>query len=185
MPCASVEERCKLLRTWLPFPSYEKSAACLDWKRLYRQISDAEFLLKRKDSLAAMLWGGYEPALHAYHDAMLAEWVDRGYKTTRKMHDVDCYDFPTFPPALHACHRGNLLRKAPEIYGNFGWDDPPTDYLLWVDNHGRWFWQQQNSDIRSYVNGQSGACEHREGIASRVNRVGSTDDFVEPEAAGT
>ncbi len=79
----------------MPYPQFDKSAKCLDYRRLGKQRSEALFLLN--DLLSPnprwanwpqnKMWKGYEHALSAYGIEICREWKKRGY--------VD-YLLPTF-----------------------------------------------------------------------------------------
>jgi len=95
---------------------------------------------------ATLMWKGYEGALIDYQEAICKEWTDRGYKDTCLAKTWDSYIYlvgsnadkwdGTLPPWLglhkfHSTHRGNLLRKNPEHYGQFGWTERPMEGYFW------------------------------------------------------
>jgi hypothetical protein len=79
------------------------------------------------------MWRGYEDALRVYMWEIIEEWKRRGYKNTMTV-ELPVTFVP--PPWLgdeqfHASHRSNLLRKAPEHYGQFGWSEPDDLPYVW------------------------------------------------------
>lgn len=83
---------------------------------------------------ATKMWRGYAGLLAVYHDAAITEWVRRGYKNTMRLR-AKPGPWPAPPwlgdAAFHASHRSNLLRKAPEHYGQFGWEEPDNLEYIW------------------------------------------------------
>lgn len=85
------------MQTFLPYPTFEESAKCLDNKRLGKQRVEAYQILrvllgigKRnkngklawENHPAVKMWKGYEFALFIYTIKICDEWVKRGYKDT-------------------------------------------------------------------------------------------------------
>lgn len=93
---------------------------------------------------AVVMWRNHRLALMLYHDVMIREWVRRGFNN-----DMHCLVFRSpdaeVPPHVasismpgwlgredvHASHRANLLRKDPEHYGQFSWDERPQEGYEW------------------------------------------------------
>jgi hypothetical protein len=129
------------VQTWLPYPDFRRSAACLDPKRLGKQRVEAYQILRTlrgiskgwRNHPAVKMWRGYEPALAAYMNACIDEWVRRGYRNAMLKERVSRYRLPPWfgDPAVHASHRANLLRKAPEFYGRYGWTEDPAAPYVW------------------------------------------------------
>lgn len=76
------------MQTFLPFPSSDKSAACLDYRRLGKQRVEAwmilEIILGERQSAwathpAVTMWEEYPDALAAYGVTCCLEWKARGY----------------------------------------------------------------------------------------------------------
>jgi hypothetical protein len=136
------------MQTFLPLPSFRRSAAVLDNKRLGKQRVECKQILlclglpigthtpsgsRWRNHPAVQMWAGYETALLVYSIVMCREWRRRGFT------DNLCREFehryaivrPTittnkYPPwfgdaNFHASHRGNLLRKDYAHYSKFGW----------------------------------------------------------------
>lgn len=139
------------MNTFLPYPSFRESAACLDRARLGKQRVEALQLL---DALsfggrwarhpAARMWRGCEAALAEYALAVCSEWRRRGYDdgVAGQVHWIcDARGLVPFgeggllqwfgDPAFHASHRSNLLRKDPAWYGRLGWAEPPDLPYVW------------------------------------------------------
>ena len=127
------------MQTFLPYNDFRKSAQVLDRQRLGKQRVETLQLLKALagetkgwvNHPAAKMWRGYENALVIYGVAMCDEWIKRGYKDTcrDKILAYRNYDTAVVVPKwlgredFHASHRSNLLRKNPEYYSKFGWDE--------------------------------------------------------------
>lgn len=135
------------MQTFLPYPDFSESARVLDRQRLGKQRVECLQIMKAlKDPdygwqhhPAVTMWRGYECALMRYAQTMCREWAARGYKDTcfaKIFALVDLTDIMLDPPwlgdaALHASHRSNLLRKNPEHYIQFDWDEPSTLPYVW------------------------------------------------------
>lgn len=92
---------------------------------------------------ATMMWINNLEALGLYGDCSIREWVRRGYNNTMHLHM--CADIDSVPSAIlkvrmphwlgdeevHSSHRSNLLRKDPEFYAQFNWDDGPEKEYVW------------------------------------------------------
>lgn len=128
------------MQTFLTSPLFAESARVLDRQRLGKQRSEAVALVRAitvgngwRNHPAARMWEGHVYALMLYYNAIVEEWVRRGYQ-----HNGGYYDPPrtAMPPwlgygPLHASHRANLLRKDPEWYGQFGWPEKPRQGYYW------------------------------------------------------
>src|SRR5579875_3068702 len=126
------------MQTFLPFADFVASAAVLDDPRLGKQRVEAYQILRTLDGVtsgwrhhpAVRMWRGYEAALVQYTLRICEEWERRGHAdTVRDKLAVHARPLDGMPPwlgdpDLHASHRSNLLRKDPQWYGKFGWDEP-------------------------------------------------------------
>lgn len=143
------------MQTFLPYPDFAASARCLDRARLGKQRIEVRQLLRAIKSPtepwgrhpAAVMWRGYADALGAYLDAILTEWLFRGYKNSipYAFDAGDGFSFAAYllqegqialppwlgNPAFHASHRSNLLRKDPTHYAQFGWAEPSDLPYVW------------------------------------------------------
>jgi hypothetical protein len=139
-----------MVNTFLPYPDFNRTARCLDYKRLGKQrvevfqILQALLGIKKgwRHHPATKMWKGYEWCLFDYNCSICLEWRSRGYQDT--IYDkMDLLPFPnqgclkrSFPPwlgdeRLHQSHRSNLLRKNKEYYGKFGWMEPDNLPYYW------------------------------------------------------
>lgn len=126
----------KLMQTFLPYPNFAQSAACLDNKRLGKQRVECLQILKAlsdpnygwQNHPAVKMWRGYGSALVYYAETVCYEWINRGFKDT-VLHKLPIpmlrFKYPPFihNEQFHASHRSNLLRKDPVWYGQFGWTE--------------------------------------------------------------
>ena len=96
------------MQTFLPYPSFRNSAACLDTKRLGKQRVETKQLLlalgvpvgqhqPKKTSWAnhpaAKIWQGHEMSLAVYGQVVCKEWRARGYKDSLLDQFVSAYDW--------------------------------------------------------------------------------------------
>lgn len=134
------------MQTFLPYPSFEESARCLDSRRLGKQRVEACQILQTLMNMsrrgwrshpAVKMWSGYEEALALYRDVMIHEWIRRGYKNTMTTifttTDVPDIKLPPWigDDRLHASHRSNLLRKDTGFYMIYGWEEPDNLPYFW------------------------------------------------------
>ncbi len=127
------------MQTFLPYANFEKSAACLDSKRLGKQRVEAMQILNVLQGKskgwqyhpAVKMWKGYEGALRYYLRCMIREWVLRGYRNTMSIPRQELsVKLPPFVGSrkFHRSHKSNLLRKDKKHYSKFKWkvsDDLP------------------------------------------------------------
>jgi hypothetical protein len=129
------------MQTFLPLADLKASAEVLDYRRLGRQRGEARQLIETilghstgwANHPAAHMWQDHVPALMAYHDFCIREWVRRGYVNNMPTFDVKAYTLPPWfgDDAFHGRHRSNLLRKDPVFYGKYDWKDDPELPYLW------------------------------------------------------
>ena len=146
------------MQTFLPLPSFRRSAQCLDNKRLGKQRVECKQILlclglpigahipgKRgwQSHPAVLMWSGYETALLTYSIVVCREWRSRGFKDRLLDEFLAVYSElrPTvaknrYPPwfgaaELHASHRSSLLRKDSRHYSQFGWSEPDNLPYFW------------------------------------------------------
>jgi len=165
------------VQTFLPYPDFLETAKCLDWQRLGKQRSEGKQILnclyyrknndlymidkngrKRRrgwiDHVAVKMWIGYEEALKSYINAIIYEWISRGYNNNMPFYEADPnvkFELPHWigDEAFHASHRSNLLRKANETYikridenrknpneliewySQFKWEEPANLPYVW------------------------------------------------------
>jgi hypothetical protein len=136
------------MQTFLPLPSYYKTAKVLDYRRLGKQRIECKQILNALmgrskgwvNHPATRMWRGYEINLIAYAVAICDEWIRRGYKDNQLKWFLQEWNMTKergviFDPPwmgderFHASHRAALLHKAPEHYEQFGWtEEPKLDY---------------------------------------------------------
>lgn len=148
------------MQTFLPYPDFAHSAACLDNKRLGKQRVECLQILRAlsnptygwQNHPAVKMWRGWECTLMEYSSAICREWVRRGFKDTcrdkiiilhfgsltgvhsvadRQQGYMEYYTPWLNDPAFHASHRSNLLRKDPVWYGQFDWTEPHDLPYVW------------------------------------------------------
>lgn len=146
------------MQTFLPLPSFKRSARCLDNRRLGKQRVECKQILlglgvpigahtprdsRWRNHPAVRMWAGYEVALLVYGIVMCREWRGRGfvdnlcrefehrYAIIRPTIKANKYPAWFGDPDFHASHRSNLLRKDPTHYATFGWLEPPNLPYIW------------------------------------------------------
>ena len=138
-----------MVTTFLPYSDFTECASCLDVKRLGSQKNEADLLIKllqgvpTKDSKArtgwknapvTKMWRGYDDLLMVYFNAMLREWLNRGYRSSmvyKKPSDNPAVPFWYGDEKLHSSHRKVLLYKNFEWYSRFGWTEKPEYAYYW------------------------------------------------------
>lgn len=131
------------MQSFLPFENFEKSAQVLDYRRLGKQRVEALQIYKClitpthwKSHPAVKMWEGYEGALAEYHNAMIVEWIKRGYKNNMLyILYENKYEYPWWlgNKDFHRAMRSRLIEKMPDFY------EPkfPNDKGF---NDGKYFW---------------------------------------------
>tara|TARA_R110000868_G_scaffold73521_3_gene213176 strand:+ start:5035 stop:5451 length:417 start_codon:yes stop_codon:yes gene_type:complete len=118
------------MQTFLPFPSFSDSAACLDRQRLGKQRVEAkQIYLALTDSAygwknhpAVKMWQGFESSLAKYGLIVCQTWIGRGYKDSLLPWFQDRISEDSSIPAwfgdleFHKSHQSNLLRKNCDHY---------------------------------------------------------------------
>lgn len=136
------------MQTFLPYADLVESARCLDSRRLGKQRVEAMQILnilnghqRSKGWInhpAVRMWDGCAPALGAYMNATIDEWVRRGYRNNMVKVFVPVIQYPWWfgVHEFHSSHRARLLDKQPEWYGRFGWSEAPSKTYWWPTHHG-------------------------------------------------
>ena len=146
------------MQTFLPLPSFKKSAACLDNKRLGKQRVECKQILlclgvsvgehdpnqsSWRNHPAVRMWVGFETALAVYSIVVCREWIRRGFNDTLCPQFMASYnelrrqiDINRYPPwvgskRFHSSHRSNLLRKDFRHYSKFGWTESVSLPYYW------------------------------------------------------
>ena len=133
------------MQTFLPLPSFKKSAEVLDYKRLGNQRNEAKtvynIITKKitggawKGHPCTLMWAPYPHALALYFNEICKAWESRGYINNIARLPVD-QNLLKFPPWMghhdfHSSHRAALLYKDFEWYSQFGWCEQPQLHYLW------------------------------------------------------
>lgn len=120
------------MQTFLPYADFAKSASVLDMRRLCKQRVETmqvlNILLDRTETKGwrnhpvTLMWSGYESALQQYQNAVLSEWIARGYRNNIPFEKID--SSVVLPPWVglddfHISHQSNLLRKDFGYYSQF------------------------------------------------------------------
>lgn len=130
------------MQTFLPYPDFHRSAQSLDRQRLGKQRVECLQMLRALQTgsggwanhVCTKMWAGYETALKCYSNAIIKQWVQRGYKNTMEVYFIPAeFEMPWWfgDERLHASHRAALLHKLPEWYGQFGWVEEPKLEYWW------------------------------------------------------
>jgi len=133
------------MQTFLPVADFAECARMLDNRRLWKQVLEAECIYELnmgfgsptspwRNHPAVRMWKGHERALASYICAMKCECRRRGIGNIGDIEpDTDEVEMPRWigDERLHTSHRANLLRKKPEHYGRFGWDEEPYHGYWW------------------------------------------------------
>lgn len=139
----------------MPFKDFKRSAEVLDYKRLGKQRVEAMQILKIvsgqtpdarwRNHPAVKMWMGYEGCLTNYHNAMIIEWIKRGYNNTMLFRIYDGTE--TAEPwwlgneDMHRSHRSRLIEKDTSFYlSKFPDDKGYNDSKYWwPDNETKTF----------------------------------------------
>ena len=116
-----------MVNTFVPFDDPQKCAKDLDWRRLGKQRVEAYQIWRTlkgytrgwRNHPAVKAWDGHECALAMYCNAMIHEWINRGYRNT--MEFLPHGESPEFPwwwgwMPVHMSHRAALNRKLSSYY---------------------------------------------------------------------
>lgn len=151
------------MQTFLPFESFDDSAACLDMRRLGKQRVEGYQLLLQLCGVrmvdfpvwvprlggwnhpAMAMWAGHEIQLVEYISAMCREWTKRGYKdsclekSVFVLNIVKQNDWLTekpdwvFDDKVRKTHRSNLLLKDFDFYKTIFPEDVPQSNEKYLD----------------------------------------------------
>jgi len=133
------------MQTFLPYSDFQRSAACLDRRRLGKQRLEVLTILRVisgevrgwANHPAVRMWKGHRLRLAEYGLVVCDEWIARGYrdscrdKLVRYIEAI-CVNHSAASPSwlgheeFHLSHRSNLVRKLPEHYRPL-WPGVPDD----------------------------------------------------------
>ena len=158
------------MQTFLPYPSFKKSAKCLDDKRLNKQIVECYQILKAlkgetkgwKNHPATLMWKGYEQALVSYAMWCCWVWKERGFKEVKLESEFgkmiyEHHDRVLMPWWLglykfHESHRSNLYRKDIEHYSNFKEDYDNVKAYCWpLEVDGKFILRYKVAGDKNYL----------------------------------
>lgn len=133
------------MQTFLPYPEFDKSAAVLDRQRLGKQRVEAYQIIRAiaygggwSHHPIVKMWTGYVNALKLYSNAIVEEWVRRGYRNNLEIYNLtDCeikYPWWLGIEEFHAAHRAALLAKDYGYYSKYGWKEKPQIQYIWYDS---------------------------------------------------
>lgn len=140
------------MQTFLPYPDFEHSAACLDRQRLGKQRVEVLQILRTlngetngwRNHPAVLMWDGYTEALVEYGICVCCDWMRRGYNYSPKVMDqIISYSWGNevvIPPWLNKrfcrSHQSNLVRKYPEHYRKYFPNVPDDLPYVWPTKEG-------------------------------------------------
>jgi hypothetical protein len=117
----------KMVNTFITSFDLDECARALDYRRLGKQRVEAFQIYKVlkfggkgwRNHPAVLAWEGHLCALAMYTNAMIREWVRRGYKNT--MQFLPHCSHPKFPwwwgwEPIMMSHKASLNRKMPQFY---------------------------------------------------------------------
>jgi len=135
------------MQTFVPTEIMRDCGKYLDMKRLGKQRVEVLQIINAiigngtkgwTNHPATLMWRDNVAGLAAYGVAICDEWISRGYKDTCRekissLVEPDENDMPEWwgDERIHSSHRANLLRKFPEHYSQFGWDENPETPYFW------------------------------------------------------
>ena len=83
---------------------------------------------------AVKMWLGFPDALANYHNCIIEEWIERGFNNNMEMIEFNPdFKLPSWidDDRFHSSHKANLLRKNPDFYQKYGWDEDPNKPYFW------------------------------------------------------
>ncbi len=133
------------MQTFAPYSDLEKTAKCLDYRRLGKQRVECYQILKVlagesdgwKNHPAVKQWVGYQSFLALYGVKICEEWIKRGYNDTLLNKIANYQLIEVIPPKFwgdekfHSSHRQTLLFKNFDWYKQFGWTEEPKYEYYW------------------------------------------------------
>ncbi|MDD5590992.1 MAG: MSMEG_6728 family protein [Dehalococcoidales bacterium] len=130
------------MQTFLPYPEFDQSAAVLDRQRLGKQRVEAYQIIRAitfgggwANHPIVKMWLGFENALKLYSNAMVEEWIRRGYRNSLEIYDLNdrevVYPWWLGIDDFHSSHRAALLAKDYDYYSKYGWREAPGISYIW------------------------------------------------------
>lgn len=152
------------MQTFLPYPDFKDSVACLDNKRLGKQRVEVLQILSALTTgkgwihhPATKMWKGCENALALYGIMACEEYLRRGFKDETRFKLMEFYDIDSridMPiwfghSEFHVSHQSNLKRKYPEYYPFNVLNDLP--YCWPTLMNGRWILRFKHAGAPQYI----------------------------------
>ena len=134
------------MQTFLISSDFEKTAKCLDYRRLGKQRLEVRQVLDSihgkikgwRNHPCSIMWQNHTNALVEYGVTICKEWKARGYKDNlgNQIADYHQKKETTYPwwlgrKEFHDGHKSNLVRKKPEFYQKFWPEIKPDQLYLW------------------------------------------------------
>ena len=116
------------MQVFLPYKDYVKSAKVIDNKRLWKQILEADGIIRiitgertgYANHPVTKLWYDYPKQLKQYRDILIEEWFSRRLTTPPKIHKPKKVTYPPFvTPKFCRSHKDILLNKNKEHYSKY------------------------------------------------------------------
>lgn len=144
------------MQTFLPYPDFRASAACLDNRRLGKQRVETLQILNALTGRskgwtqhpATLMWAGYERVLCDYGFAICQEWTNERFFFDTCAYQIGLI-YQTLPlpkqvgnppwlgdPAFHLSHQSNLIRKDPAHYAPLFPGVPDNLRYVWPTQQG-------------------------------------------------
>jgi hypothetical protein len=133
-----------MVNTFIPVDNFEEIAKILDNKRLGKQRVEAMQIINIlsgksksaawKNHTAVKMWEGHVDALKVYYNAIVKEWIRRGFNNTMKLYKVKKnVVLPWFVTnkIVNLSHQANLLRKDKAYYSKF-FKKVPAKYIKYT-----------------------------------------------------
>ena len=152
------------MQTFLPYDTFEESAAVLDYRRLGKQRVEGMQIINAIENTnkqgwqnhpIVIMWTPYVESLKYYTNTMINEWIRQGYNNNMEKYELNFLKmkFPEWlgNDAFHSSHRANLLRKDYEFYSQYGWKESPESPYVWQDKKGLWYEQIVNTGKKVYL----------------------------------
>ncbi len=130
-----------MVNTFIPYSDFDECAKVLDNKRLGKQRVEAKQIIdiitgKSKgkgwvNHVVTKMWRGHEKALMLYYNAIVQEWIKRGFKNNMMLFEVKGRVVkPWFITnrSIRLSHQASLIRKYKEYYSHI-FKDVPEEYL--------------------------------------------------------
>ena len=136
------------MNTFLPYPDFEKTAKCLDMRRLLKQRVEVYQILLNLSGIKSIfphhpinkMWKNSEGLLAEYGIIICDECLNRGYKDTLMDKIANFACLSTKKPIwwdnseIYKCHRQSLLFKNLAWYSQFGWTEQSIYGYIWPIN---------------------------------------------------